>query len=78
MSDNYFKAGLTQYIIQDKDLINNRKEWLYNELKCATDNPIASNLLSVYPRLTLPTHDEIITEARKLIYKGYSNKKGKN
>lgn len=77
LSDNYFKAGLTQYIIQDKDLINNRKEWLYNELKCATDNPIASNLLSVYPKLTLPTHEEIITEARKLISKGYKNKKGK-
>lgn len=77
LSDNYFKAGLTQYIIQDKDLINNRRIWLYNELKKATDNPIASNLLSVYPRLSLPTHDEIMTEARKLISKGYINKKGK-
>lgn len=77
LSDNYFKAGLTQYIIQDETLINNRRIWLYNELKCATNNPIASNLLSVYPRLTLPTHDEMMIEARKLISKGYINKKGK-
>lgn len=77
LSDNYFKAGLTQYIIQDESLINNRRIWLYNELKCATDNSIASNLLSVYPRLTLPTHDEIMIEARRLISKGYINKKGK-
>lgn len=77
LSDNYFKAGLTQYIIQDESLINNRRIWLYNELKCATDNPIASNLLSVYPRLTLPTHDEMMAEARRLISKGYINKKGK-
>lgn len=77
LSDNYFKAGLTQYIIQDESLINNRRIWLYNELKCATDNPIASNLLSVYPRLTLPTHDEMMAEARRLISEGYINKKGK-
>jgi hypothetical protein len=77
LSDNYFKAGLTQYIIQDESLINNRRIWLYNELKCATDNPIASNLLSVYPRLTLPTHNEMMAEARRLISKGYINKKGK-
>jgi hypothetical protein len=77
LSDNYFKAGLTQYIIQDETLINNRRIWLYNELKCATNNPIASNLLSVYPRLTLPTHDEMMVEARRLISKGYTNKKGK-
>ena len=77
LSDNYFKAGLTQYIIQDESLINNRRIWLYNELKCATNNPIASNLLSVYPKLTLPTHDEMMAEARRLISKGYINKKGK-
>lgn len=77
LSDNYFKAGLTQYIMQDESLINNRRIWLYNELKCATDNPIASNLLSVYSRLTLPTHDEMMAEARGLISKGYINKKGK-
>lgn len=77
LSDNYFKVGLTQYIIQDETLINNRRIWLYNELKCATNNPIASNLLSVYPRLTLPTHDEMMIEARRLISKGYINKKGK-
>ncbi|MCZ8296996.1 MAG: hypothetical protein O9297_07235 [Flavobacterium sp.] len=77
LSDNYFKAGLTRYIIQDESLIKNRQICLYNQLKSVTNNPIVSNLLSVYPRLTLPTLDELILEARRLISKGYKNKKGK-
>jgi hypothetical protein len=77
LSDNYFKAGLTHYIIQDENLINNRRMCLNNQLKCVSDNPIVSNLLTVYPKLTLPTHDELIIEAKRLISKGYTNKKGK-
>lgn len=77
LSDNYFKAGLTHYIIQDDVLIYNRRMCLYNQLKCVSDNPIVSNLLTVYPQLTLPTHDEMMIEARRLISKGYTNKKAK-
>ncbi len=77
LSDNYFKAGLTHYIIQDENLVKNRRMCLYNLLKRFYDNPIVTNLLTVYPRLTLPTHDEMIIEARRLISKGYENKKNK-
>ena len=40
-------------------------------------NPIAQNLIRVYPSITLPTDEEILTEANRLVKAGHKNRKQK-
>lgn len=86
LTDTYFKAGLTEYILKDEDLIAKRNKSFYEQYKLANDNVISANLIELYPRISLPSREEIILEAKKLIshknpitgQQGYKNKKGKN
>lgn len=41
------------------------------------NNLIVTNLLSIYPKLTLPAEDEILVEAKRLVGMKYRNGKGK-
>ena len=40
-------------------------------------NPIAQNLIRVYPSITLPTDEEVLTEANRLVKAGHKNRKQK-
>lgn len=76
-TDTYFKGDLVEYIIKDKGILQKRNKFFYSQLKKAYDNPIASNLIELYSKIELPSHGEIILEAKRLIKTKHKNKKGK-
>jgi hypothetical protein len=59
LTDTYFNGGLVEYIIKDKGTIQKRNKFFYSQLKKALDNPIANNLIGLYPKIELPSHAEI-------------------
>lgn len=57
-----------------------RKQWYHNQMLSyarAVQNPIAKNLILMYPHLELPTLVDIQKEAKRLVKSGYVTKKGK-
>ena len=77
LTNTYYEAGLVKYIIKDKEILKKRMEFFYNQLRKAQDNVISSNLIGLYSKIELPTHHEMILEAKKMIKEKYENKKGK-
>lgn len=77
LTNSYFESGLTQYVIKNKELVTRRKEFCKELLTKAHENAIANNLLCLYSRIQLSSHDELKEEARKLIKRNYITKKGK-
>ena len=76
-TDTYYKGDLVQYIIKDKEILQKRNKVFYSQLKKAIDNPIANNLINLYSKIELPSYDDILFEAKKLIKDKYKNKKGR-
>ncbi len=77
IAEKYSKAGLVPYTLKCKELIQRREEILYNRLEKMKANPITSNLLNVYSKVELPTHEAMLAEAKRLIKDKYFTKKGK-
>lgn len=77
IADPYFNAGLTEYIIQDSGLIQRRNRLFYEQLNEAMDNPICRNLIRMYPKIELPTSEQLLTIGKRLAKEGYQTKKGK-
>ena len=77
IADEYFKAGLTEYIIQDSSIIQRRNKLFYQQLNTAMDNPICRNLIRMYPKIELPTSEQLFAVGRKLVKEGFLTKKGK-
>jgi hypothetical protein len=76
-TDAYFKGDLVEYVIKDKGILQKRNRFFYSQLKKAYDNPIANNLIGLYPKIELPSHAEIRLEAKRLTKVNYRTKKGK-
>jgi hypothetical protein len=77
LTDAYYRTGLIQYIIRDKEILQKRNRFFYSRLKKAQDNAIANNLIGLYSKIDLPSYDDILLEAKKLIKEKYKNKKGR-
>jgi hypothetical protein len=76
-TDAYFKGDLVEYVIKDKGILQKRNSFFYSQLKKAYENPTANNLISLYSKIELPSHAEIILEAKRLTKIKHRNKKGK-
>jgi hypothetical protein len=76
-TDTYFKGDLVEYVIKDKGILQKRNKFFYSQLLKATKNPIANNLLNLYSKIELPSHNEIKFEAKRLIKIKDKTKKGK-
>jgi hypothetical protein len=76
-TDTYYKGDLVEYIIKDKGILQKRNKFFYSQLKKATDNAIANNLISLYSKIELPSYDDMLSEAKKLIIEKHKNKKGR-
>lgn len=72
----YLEAGLTKYVIKHKELVSTREKFYRNLLIKVKDNIIANNLFILYPRITLPIHEEMNAESKKLVNTNYVTKKG--
>lgn len=77
LTDTYLKAGLIEYIIKDSGIIHTRNKIYYQQLCHAMTNPICANLIAMYPKIDLPTSEELLAIGRKLVKDGHTTKKGK-
>jgi hypothetical protein len=77
LSDKFINQTTVKYKISSDFLINHRQKQRNISIKKALTNPIAKNLLTVYPKITLPTEEEIKLEAKQLVKNKYYNNKGK-
>ncbi len=77
IAEPYLKAGLTDYVLKTPKIIQTRNKLYYRQLFQAFNNPIALNLIQIYPRLDLPTSEELLEIGKGLVKNGYLTKKGK-
>ena len=77
LPDSYFKTGLTEYFIKDVGIIQNRNRMYYEQLNEALENPICNNLIRIYPKVELPSSEDLLTIGKQLVKQGYTTKKGK-
>ncbi len=77
LTDAYFNGSLVEYIIRDKGIIQKRNKFFYSQLKKAFNNTIGNNLINLYSKIELPSHDEIKLEAKRLTKLKHTTKKGK-
>ena len=77
LTENYLKAGLISYTIQNAEIIQVRNKMFYQQLNIALENPICSNLIKMYPRIDLPTSEELRAIGKLLVKNSYRTKKGK-
>lgn len=77
LPENYFKAGLTEYLIKNKAIIDNRNKIYYEQLGEAFSNTICNNLVRIYPKLDLPTSEELLKIGKQLVKQGKTTKKDK-
>lgn len=75
--ESYFKSGLTEYLIKDEGIINNKNKIFYEQYNEAQANTICNNLLKIYPKLDLPTSSELLTIGKQLVKENRKTKKGK-
>ena len=76
-TDTFYNNNLVKYTITNPENIAKRNKFIYGQIAKATDNIIATNLLKLYPRITLPTDSELKIEANRLIKINHRTKKGK-
>jgi hypothetical protein len=77
LTDMYLKAGLVEYFIKDTGIIRTRNKMYYQQWCEAMSNPICSNLIAMYPKIDLPTSEELLAIGKKLVKDGRCTKKGK-
>lgn len=77
LTENYLKVGLIPYTIQNASIIKVRNKMFYQQLNEALENPICSNLVKMYPKIDLPTIEELLTIGKQLVKNGHRTKKGK-
>ena len=77
LGEAYFGKGLVKYILTTKEAQKIYNNHLFTSYSRSVSNPICRNLIEFYSTITLPTKDEIIAEAKKLVNKGHVTKKGK-
>ncbi len=77
LTDTYFNGSLVEYIIKDNGILQKRNKFFYSQLKKAVDSTIGNNLIELYSKIELPSHAEIILEAKRLTKLKDRTKKGK-
>lgn len=77
MGKAYINKGLVKYQLKTSKAKVLLDKSFMRAYKIAIDNPICKNLITAYSKITLPTKDEIIEEAKILIKNKYKTKKGK-
>ncbi len=77
LGDNYRGRGVETYQIKSEFVQGLFKRQHDHKIDGCLRNPIARNLLIMQERITLPTKQEIIKEAKRLIKLGHKTKSGK-
>ena len=77
LGEAYFGKGLVVYTLTTKEAQKVYNKHLFNSYGRSVSNPICRNLIEFYSTISLPTKDEILIEAKKLVKQKYQTKKGK-
>lgn len=79
LGKSFVGKGIQSYILKTKEAKNSLNRHYFRTLSNSYHNAICQNLITVYANIVLPTIDEIILEAKRLINLdgGYKTKKGK-
>jgi hypothetical protein len=77
LTESYLKAGLVDYTIQNTGIVRNRNKIYFQQLHEAMTNSICSNLIAIYPKIDLPTSEELLIIGKQLVKEGRYTKKGK-
>jgi hypothetical protein len=77
LSSQFIGKGIKTYELKSKLVQELWLDYHHKRLKESQNNPICMNLMDLYPKITLPTTEEITLNAKKLIDSSYKSKKGK-
>nr|WP_298657133.1 hypothetical protein [uncultured Flavobacterium sp.] len=77
LTDTYLKAGLVEYFIKEAGIVQNRNKLFFEQLNEAMEHPICSNLVKMYPKIELPSSNELLAIGKNLVKQGHQTKKGK-
>lgn len=77
LTESYIKSGLKEYIIKDAGIIQIRNKMYFEQLSDAVKNPICLNLINIYPKIDLPSVEELLIVGKKLVKENYHTKKCK-
>lgn len=77
LGSNYIGKGINSYELKTSEvqLLNNENR--QRQFKSAVSNTIAKNLMVLYSMIELPSEEEVLFNAKKLVKDGYKTKKGK-
>jgi len=73
----YLNKGIKKHKLQTKRIMDINRKSYYSQLNEANNNIIGHNLLELYSHIELPTQEDIIKQAKKLVKEKYKTKKGK-
>lgn len=77
LGENYITKGIKPYELKTKEAQDVMNKHNFRILSESNKNPICRNLIKMYAGVTLPTREQIIKEAKRLVKEGYKTKKGK-
>lgn len=77
LGEAYIKKGIVSYQLKTPQAIRLLNKHYARTYSNCLRNPICANLIHFYRNITLPTIDEIWTEAKKLVKEKHITKKGK-
>lgn len=75
--DDFQNYNIVNYKLKNQDSIQKRRKYFLEKLNKAYKDPIASNLINLYPKIDLPSEAEIITKGKELAKNKVKTKKGK-
>lgn len=73
-----YRTGHTKYRLKSNYIKSIVYRNILEKLAKAQINPIAKNLLTLYPKLELPSIEYLLEKGKELTKAGYKSKKGKN
>lgn len=77
LGDAYIKKGIINYELTTTTAIHLLNKRFLRTYGLSFKNPICKNLIELYPTITLPTKEQILNEAKRLIIQDFKTKKGK-
>ncbi len=75
--DSFNNFDIVNYELKNQDSIQKRRKFFLEKLNKAYKDPIASNLINLYPKIDLPSEAEIIKKGKELAKNKVKTKKGK-
>jgi hypothetical protein len=77
LGSHYYRKGIEKYKLQSKLAISTFRKYRLKSFQRSIQDPICRYLIDVYPRLTLPTQEVIVLEAKRLQKLDFHTKRGK-